>query len=324
MTPAAVHDALRDKTRIKVWEPVLWLVPLAVVALFPGSSFLVNQMAIMALFAISLDLVLGYAGIMSLGHAAFFGMGAFAAGLFAKFVMPEPIAGLVFAMAVGGISAYLCSYTILRGSELTIVMVTLGVSLILFEVGNYMTWLTGGADGLQGVVMAPVLGLFPFTFDGVTAAYYSLVVLAVFLVVYRRIVNSPFGTGLRLIRDNRLRASAIGIDTDKRIKLAYTLAGAIAAAAGAVQTHSMNFASLDAFAFERSADVLLMVVIGGTAWIYGGVVGAVVFIGLHHVLSDLTPQYWTFWVGVFLVLLMRVGRDRLVRPWTWLKGGPHG
>ena len=324
MTPAAVHDALREKTRIKVWEPVLWLVPLAVVALFPGSSFLVNQMAIMALFAISLDLVLGYAGIMSLGHAAFFGMGAFAAGLFAKFVMPEPIAGLVFAMAVGGISAYLCSYTILRGSELTIVMVTLGVSLILFEVGNYMTWLTGGADGLQGVVMAPVLGLFPFTFDGVTAAYYSLVVLAVFLVVYRRIVNSPFGTGLRLIRDNRLRASAIGIDTDKRIKLAYTLAGAIAAAAGAVQTHSMNFASLDAFAFERSADVLLMVVIGGTAWIYGGVVGAVVFIGLHHVLSDLTPQYWTFWVGVFLVLLMRVGRDRLVRPWTWFKGGPHG
>lgn len=324
MTPAAVHDALREKTRIKVWEPVLWLVPLAVVALFPGSSFLVNQMAIMALFAISLDLVLGYAGIMSLGHAAFFGMGAFAAGLFAKFVMPEPIAGLAFAMAVGGISAYLCSYTILRGSELTIVMVTLGVSLILFEVGNYMTWLTGGADGLQGVVMAPVLGLFPFTFDGVTAAYYSLVVLAVFLVVYRRIVNSPFGTGLRLIRDNRLRASAIGIDTDKRIKLAYTLAGAIAAAAGAVQTHSMNFASLDAFAFERSADVLLMVVIGGTAWIYGGVVGAVVFIGLHHVLSDLTPQYWTFWVGVFLVVLMRVGRDRLVRPWTWLKGGPHG
>ena len=324
MTPAAVHDALRDKTRIKVWEPVLWLVPLAVVALFPGSSFLVNQMAIMALFAISLDLVLGYAGIMSLGHAAFFGMGAFAAGLFAKFVMPEPIAGLVFAMAVGSISAYLCSYTILRGSELTIVMVTLGVSLILFEVGNYMTWLTGGADGLQGVVMAPVLGLFPFTFDGVTAAYYSLVVLAVFLVVYRRIVNSPFGTGLRLIRDNRLRASAIGIDTDKRIKLAYTLAGAIAAAAGAVQTHSMNFASLDAFAFERSADVLLMVVIGGTAWIYGGVIGAIVFIGLHHVLSDLTPQYWTFWVGVFLVLLMRVGRDRLIRPWTWFKGGSHG
>jgi len=324
MTPAAVHDALRDKTRIKVWEPVLWLVPLAVVALFPGSSFLVNQMAIMALFAISLDLVLGYAGIMSLGHAAFFGMGAFAAGLFAKFVMPEPIAGLVFAMAVGSISAYLCSYTILRGSELTIVMVTLGVSLILFEVGNYMTWLTGGADGLQGVVMAPVLGLFPFTFDGVTAAYYSLVVLAVFLVVYRRVVNSPFGTGLRLIRDNRLRASAIGIDTDKRIKLAYTLAGAIAAAAGAVQTHSMNFASLDAFAFERSADVLLMVVIGGTAWIYGGVIGAIVFIGLHHVLSDLTPQYWTFWVGVFLVLLMRVGRDRLIRPWTWFKGGSHG
>lgn len=324
MTSATVHEALREKSRVKPWEPVLWLAPLAVVALFPSTSFLVNQMAIMALFAISLDLVLGYAGILSLGHAAFFGVGAFAAGLFAKFVMPEPIVGLVFAMGVGGLVAYICSYTILRGSALTVVMVTLGVSLILLEAGNYMTWLTGGADGLQGVVMAPVLGLFPFTFDGVTAAYYSLVVLALFLIVYRRIVNSPFGTSLRVIRDNRLRAASIGINTDNRIKLAYALAGSIAAAAGAVQTHSMNFTSLDAFAFERSADVLLMVVIGGTAWVYGGVVGAVVFSGLHHVLSDLTPQYWTFWVGLFLVVLMRVGRDRLIRPWTWFKGGHHG
>lgn len=324
MTSASVHDALRDNFRAKPWEPLLWLVPFAVVALFPGMSFLVNQMAIMALFAISLDLVLGYTGIMSLGHAAFFGMGAFAAGLFAKFVMPEPIVGLLFAMGVGAIAAYICSYTILRGSELTIVMVTLGVSLILLEIGNYMTWLTGGADGLQGVAMAPVLGLFPFTFDGVAAAYYSLVVLGVFLLLCRRIVHSPFGTSLRLIRDNRLRAASIGIDTDARIKMVYTLAGAIAAAAGAVQTHSMNFASLEAFSFEKSADVLLMVVIGGTAWVYGGVAGAVVFSGLHHVLSDLTPQYWTFWVGLFLVVLMRVGRDRVVRPWTWFKGGAHG
>lgn len=321
---SVVHNALLQRARIKPWEPVIWLAPFAFVALFPNMAFLVNQMAIMALFAISLDLVLGYAGIMSLGHAAFFGLGAFAAGLFAKFVMPEPIVGLVFAMGVGAISAYICSYTVLRGSALTVVMVTLGVSLILLELGNYMTWLTGGADGLQGVDMAPVLGLFPFTFDGVTAAYYSLVVLAVLLVVYRRIVNSPFGTSLRLIRDNRLRAASIGINTDSRVKLAYTLAGAIAAAAGAVQTHSMNFSSLDAFAFERSADELLMVVIGGTAWIYGGVIGAVVFTGLHHVLSDLTPQFWTFWVGLFLVVLMRVGRDRLVRPWTWFKGGSHG
>jgi len=323
MTPT-IQDVLHEKSRLRYWEPVIWLAPFLVVALFPGKAFLINQMAIMALFAISLDLVLGYAGIMSLGHAAFFGMGAFAAGLFAKFVMPEPIVGLVFSMAVGALTALICSFTILRGSALTVVMVTLGVSLVLLELGNYMTWLTGGADGLQGVDMAPVLGLFPFTFDGITAAYYSLAILVVFLLVVRRIVRSPFGVGLRALRDNRLRASSIGINTDTRLKMVYSLAGAIAAAAGAVQAQSMNFASLEAFGFEKSADVLLMVVIGGTAWVYGGVIGAVVFSGLHHVLSDLTPQYWTFWVGLFLVVLMRVGRDRLVRPWTWFKGGLHG
>ena len=324
MNVTDIQNIFREKHRIKLWEPLLLLAPFIVVALFPGLSFLINQMAIMALFAISLNLVLGYAGIMSLGHAAFFGMGAFAAGLFSKFFLSDPLIGLVFAMSVGALTAYICSYTILRGSDLTIVMVTLGVSLILLELGNYMTWLTGGDDGLQGVEMAPLLGLFPFTFDGVTAAYYALIMLVIFTLLCRRIIHSPFGTSLRLLRDNRLRAASIGIDTDGRIKLVYTLAGAIAAAAGAIQTQSMNFASLDAFAFERSADVLLMVVIGGAGWLYGGIIGAVVFSGMHHVLSDLTPQYWTFWVGLFLVILMRVGRDRLVRPWTWFKGGAHG
>src|SRR5690606_17246050 len=205
------------------------------------------------------------------------------------------------------------SFTILRGSALTVVMVTLGVSLVLLELGNYMTWLTGGADGLQGVDMAPVLGLFPFTFDGITAAYYSLAILVVFLLVVRRIVRSPFGVGLRALRDNRWRASSIGINTDTRLKMVYSLAGAIAAAAGAVQAHSMNFASLEALGFEESAVVLLLVVIGGTACVYGGVIGAVVFRVLHDGLSHLTPPYLTFWVGLFLVVMMRVGRDGLVR-----------
>src|SRR3546814_10568608 len=203
-------------TRTDTLFPYTTLFRSAVLALFPNMSFLINQMAIMALFAISLDLVLGYAGIMSLGHAAFFGIGAFAAGLFAKFVTPEPILGLIFAMAAGGIAAYICSYTILRGSALTVVMVTLGVSLVLLETGNYMTWLTGGADGLQGIIMAPVLGLFPFTFDGVTAAHYFVAILTIFLLVYRRIVSSPFGASLRVIRDNRLSAAAIGVHNDRK------------------------------------------------------------------------------------------------------------
>lgn len=318
-----VRIALLQGSRWKYWEPAVWVLPIAILTLFPSQAFLVNQIAIMALFGISLDLILGYTGIMSLGHAAFFGMGAFAAALFAKFIAPDPLLGLLVALAVCALLGALCSLTIVRGSDLTIVMVTLGVSLTLLEVANNLTWLTGGADGLQGVVMGPVLGLYEFSLDGLTAAYYSLAVLLVFFLLARRLVNSPFGIGLKAIKDNRLRAAAIGIFPESRIIVAYTISAAIAGVAGAVLAQSMSFASLDIFAFERSADVLLMVVIGGIGWLYGGIVGSIVFSVLHHVLSNLTPQYWTFWLGVFLVVLMRVGRDRFVRPWTWFKGGGH-
>ncbi len=314
-----VRHSLLATARWKFWEPLLWVLPLAVLALFPGQAFLLNQMAVMALFGISLDLILGYTGIMSLGHAAFFGLGGFAAALFAKFYNPDPLLGLLVALAVCMVVGFLCSFTIIRGSELTVVMVTLGVSLIFMELANYMTWLTGGADGLQGVMIGPILGIFEFDLYGMTAAYYSLAVLFIFLLLVRRLVNSPFGYGLKAIRDNRLRAAAIGIHTNSRIVAAYTIAAAIAGVAGAVLAQSMAFASLDIFAFERSADVLLMVVIGGIGWLYGGVVGAVVFSGLHHVLSNLTPQYWMFWLGIFLVALMRVGRERFIRPWTWFR-----
>ncbi|MAL00580.1 branched-chain amino acid ABC transporter permease [Neopusillimonas maritima] len=319
-----VQSTLLRNTRFRIWEPFFWVVPFVILALFPGQSFLINQMAIMALYAISLDLILGYTGIMSLGHAAFFGLGAYAAGLFCIHVSPDPIIGLVAGMVVAGIGGLIFSVTVLRGTHLTVVMVTLGVSLILYELANYLTGLTGGADGLQGVDMAPIFGIFQFKFDGITAAYYSLVVLLVFLFICRRLAHSPFGFSLKAIRDNRLRATAIGISAERRIILIYTIAGAIAGVAGAVQAQSMNFASLEVFSFEKSADVLLMVVIGGTAWVYGGFVGAIVFSGLHHILSDITPQYWTFWVGLFLVVLMRVGRDRLLRPWTWFRRETHG
>jgi branched-chain amino acid transport system permease protein len=304
------QSTLLRNTRFRIWEPFFWVVPFVVLALFPSQSFLINQMAIMALYAISLDLILGYTGIMSLGHAAFFGLGAYTAGLFCIYVSPDPILGLFVSMVVAGMGGLIFSVTVLRGTDLTMVMVTLGVSLILYEVANYMTWL--------------ILGVFNFKFDGITAAYYSLVVLLVFLFICRRLVHSPFGFSLKAIRDNRLRAAAIGISAERRIILVYTIAGAIAGVAGAVQAQSMNFASLEVFSFEKSADVLLMVVIGGTAWLYGGFVGAIVFSGLHHILSDITPQYWTFWVGLFLVVLMRVGRERLLRPWTWFARKTHG
>ena len=256
---------------------------------------------------------------MSLGHAAFFGFGAYAAALFAKLVMPDPTVGLVVAIVLSGALGTVASITILRGSDLTRLMVTLGTALLLLELANKLDWLTGGADGLQGVVMAPVLGLFEFDLFGRTAATYSLVVMLVLFLLMRRLVHSPFGATLKAIRDNRLRAMAIGIPVAARLVTIYTVAAGVAGAAGALLAQTTGFASLDVLAFDRSADVLLMLVIGGVGWLYGGVAGAIVFKLLQNWLSAVTPQYWMFWIGLILVILVLVGRDRLFKPSTWFK-----
>ncbi len=302
------------------WKPiewVLWAFALVAPLLLPSHALIINEIAIVALFAVSLDLILGFTGVVSLGHAAFFGMGAYTAGLFAKLVMPDPLVGLAAAVVTATVLGALCSMTIIRGTDLTRLMVTLGVGLILMELANKLSWLTGGADGLQGVVMGPILGKFEFDLYGRTAAWYSISVLLVLFVLSRRIVNSPFGATLKAIRDNRLRAMAIGIPVTQRLAVIYTIAAGMAGAAGALLAQTTGFASLDVFAFDRSADVMLILVIGGTGWLYGGVAGAVVFKLMQDFISAITPQYWTFWIGLFLVVLVMVGRDRLLRPWTW-------
>jgi len=305
--------------RWRWWELVLWAAALASPFLLSRHALIINEIAIVALFALSLDLILGYTGIVSLGHAAFFGMGAYSAALFAKLVMSDPLVGLLVGIATATVLGAVCSATILRGTDLTRLMVTLGVGLILMELANKLDWLTGGADGLQGVVMGPLLGRFEFDLSGQVASVYSLTVLLLLFLLARRLVQSPFGATLKAIRDNRLRAMAIGIPVSQRLAVIYTVAAGAAGAAGALLAQTTGFASLDVFEFHRSADVMLMLVIGGVGWLYGGIAGAVVFKLMQDVLSNITPQYWTFWIGLFLVVLVLVGRERLVRPWTWFK-----
>ncbi|MDB5750312.1 MAG: amino acid/amide transporter rane protein 2, family [Ramlibacter sp.] len=313
--------SLLRNSRIRPWEPVLWILAFLAPVVLPQHAAIVNEVAIVALFAISLDLVLGYTGIVSLGHAAFFGFGGYAAALFAKHLMPDPLLGLAVGIVAGTVLAAAASVTILRGTDLTRLMVTLGVGLIMLELANKLDWLTGGADGLQGVVMGPLLGTFAFDLAGRTAAYYSLTVLFLLFLVARRIARSPLGFTLQAIRDNRLRAMAIGIPVNARLVVVYTIAGAMAGAAGALLTQTTGFASLDLFEFHRSADVMLILVVGGTGWLYGGVAGAIVFKLMQDALSAITPQYWTFWLGLFLVVLVLVGRDRLLKPQSWFKRG---
>ena len=304
-------------SKYKPWEIAVWLLVLALPLVVKQHAPIINEIAIVALFAVSLDLVLGYTGIVSLGHAAFFGMAAYAAALFAKHINPDPLLGLAVGIALATVLGAVCSLTIIRGSDLTRLMVTLGMGLILYELANKLDWLTGGADGLQGVVMGKLLGQFEFDLAGRTAAFYSITVLIILFALVRRLVNSPFGATLKAVRDNRLRAQSIGIPVTQRLAVIYTVAAGVAGAAGALQAQTTGFASLDVFEFIRSADVMLVLVIGGTGWLYGGVAGAVVFKLMQDVISAITPQYWTFWIGLFLVVLALVGRDKLIRPWTW-------
>ena len=316
---SAVGAVLAGSARVRGWEVGLWVAIAASSLAFPKYALLFNEIAILALFALSLDLVLGYAGIVSLGHAAFFGLGAYGAALFAKHLNPDPLLGLAVATALAAAFGALCSLTIVRGTDLTRLMVTLGVAAVVYELANRFDWLTGGADGLQGVVVGPLLGRFEFDLTGRVASAYSLVALLAAFLLARRLVHSPFGWSLQALRDNRLRAGAIGLSVGTRLAVVYTVGAALAGAAGALLAQTSSFASLDVLDFQRSADVLLVLVIGGAGWLYGGLVGAILFKLMHDFLSSVTPQYWTFWIGLILVVLMLVGRERAVRPWTWFR-----
>ncbi len=313
-SPLVSHVAahLARRARWRPYEIAFWLLALATVFLLPGRHLILTEIVILGLFALSLDLILGYAGIISLGHAAFFGFGAYVAGLLAVHgLVTEPVLALLLSGLAAAALGFVSSFLVLRGSDLTRLMVTLGVALILRELANQFAWLTGGADGLQGVIVQPLLGLFAFDIAGHTAYVYSLTVLFVLFVIARLIVSSPFGLSLRSVKANPLRASAIGVPVNARLVAIYTIAAAYAGIAGALLTQVTAFASLDVFSFERSADLLLVLIIGGTGYLYGGLIGAVIFKVMHDYLANLTPQYWPFWIGLVLVLIVLIGRERL-------------
>src|ERR1700723_368660 len=280
-------------------EIAFWCLALACGLLFPSRYLIMAEVLRLALFALSLDLILGYAGIVSLGHAAFFGVGAYGAGLLALHgIVTEPVVALVVAGLVAMVLGFLTSFLVIRGVDLTRLMVTLGIALLLEALGERFSNITGGTDGLQGIEMAPVLGLFTFDMFGKVGFFYALAVCFVLFLRARRIVHSPFGLSLRAIKNNPLRAAAVGVPVNRRLIAVYTLAAFYAGVAGALFTQTTQLASLDVFAFERSADLMLVLVIGGTGYLYGGLIGAVVFRLLQEFFFNLTPQYWQFWIGL--------------------------
>jgi branched-chain amino acid transport system permease protein len=325
----ALTTHLRRRTRWTWREILFWLAIFVAILVFPARAGIFNEILIAALFALSLDLILGIAGVVSLGHAAFLGIGAYSAAILSSEGAADPILGLVIAGVLAAALGLATAPLLLRGSDLTRLMVTMGVALMLGELANRNSWITGGADGLN-VSMAPVLGLFPIGFTGQrNAALYSFAVLFLLFVFARRLAQSPFGLSLSAIRENRLRAGALGVSTPRRIVAIYTISAAYAGVAGALLAQTTQVVSLDLFDFHRSADVMLMLIIGGAGYLYGGIIGAAVFILVKDVVSSATPEYWEFWIGAMLVVLVLVGRERLadhlrrtLRIFIPLKGSP--
>ena len=315
---ADVGHQARQHARWHGSEIAFWILALSCAFLFPTRYLIMTDIVRLALFALSLDLILGYAGIVSLGHAAFFGVGAYSAGLLALHgIVTEPVIALVVAGLVAMAVGFLTSFLVIRGADLTRLMVTLGIALLLEALAERFSNITGGTDGLQGIEMQPILGLFAFDMFGKAGFFYCLAVLFLLFLLARRIVHSPFGLSLRAIRNNPLRAAAIGIPVNRRLIAIYTLAAFYAGIAGALFTQTTALASLDVFSFERSADLMLVLVIGGTGYLYGGLIGAVVFRMLQEVFSTITPQYWQFWIGLVLVVIVLVGRARMHRWALW-------
>ncbi|MDA9543087.1 MULTISPECIES: branched-chain amino acid ABC transporter permease [Bradyrhizobium] len=307
------HHAQR-KARWHYGEIAFWLIVLACGFAFPSRYLIMTDILRLALFAMSLDLILGYAGIVSLGHAAFFGVGAYAAGLLALHgIVKEPVLALIVAGLAAMVLGFATSFLVIRGVDLTRLMVTLGIALLLEALAERFSNITGGTDGLQGIEMQPIFGEIPFDMFGKAGFFYSLAVLFLLFLFARRVVHSPFGLSLRAIKNNPLRAAAIGIPVNRRLVAIYTLAAFYAGIAGALFTQTTAIASLDVFSMERSADLMLVLVIGGTGYLYGGLIGAVIFRLLQELFSTITPQYWQFWIGLVLVVIVLVGRQRLHR-----------
>jgi branched-chain amino acid transport system permease protein len=289
------------------WRPVelaFWLATLLPFLLAPGYLVLASQIAITALFALSLDLILGFAGIVSLGHAAYFGFGSYTAGLIAKWGWGEPVSGLLLAGVAAGLLGYFSSLIIARFRHLALIMITLGLGLLLAEAANSASWLTGGADGLQGVRMWRLLGAFQFDLYGYVAYTYSLAVLFLIFLIARRLTGSPFGLALRGLRENAMRMPAIGATNDRHIRKIYTIAAVIAGIAGGLLAQTSETVSLETLSFQRSADVLVMLILGGTGRLYGGIVGAGIYMVARDQFSGMNPQYWYFWIGILLIAVV--------------------
>ena len=295
--------------RIRWTEWLPWLIALVVFFALPEYLSMGARVLTYILFALSLDLILGYAGIITLGHAAFFGMGAYVTGILsAKLGVTNPLLQLLASAVAAGLLGLITGAVIMRTHGLTQLMLTLAIAAVCLEIANKATEITGGADGLSGVVVAPILGMFKFDLYGKTAYLWCLAVLFACWCLTRRLIYSPFGVSLAGIRENRVRMEAIGAPVYLRLVLVYTFAAVIAGVAGSLLTQTNQFVGLNVLGFEPSGELLVMLILGGVGRLYGAFVGPLVFLVMQDYLAKQFPEYWYFGIGLLLVIVVLFAR----------------
>jgi branched-chain amino acid transport system permease protein len=299
--------------RIRWIEWLPWLIAGVVFFTLPEYLPLGARILIYILFALSLDLILGYGGIITLGHSAFFGVGAYTAGILsAKLGLTDPLLQMLAAAAAAGLLGLATGAVILRTHGLTLLMLTLAITVVCLEAANKATPITGGADGLSGVVVAPILGQFKFDLFGKTAYVYCLLMLFLGWWLVRRVIYSPFGATLTGIRDNSARMYAVGAPVYWRLIVVYTISAMIAGVAGALLTQTNQFVGLNVLGFELAGELLVMLILGGVGRIYGAFIGPVVYLVAQDYLAKQFPEYWYFGIGAILVLVVLFARGGIL------------
>jgi branched-chain amino acid transport system permease protein len=304
---------LAGRDRWRAGEALPWALAVAAFFAFPDSVYVGTQVLILVLFALSLDLVLGYAGIVTLGHAAFFGIGAYAAGgLVVHLGWHEPLSGLLFGGLCAALAGAVSGPLLLRYHGLALLMLTLAMGILLQESGNAWESFTGGYDGMNGITPSPLLGRFDNDLYGYHYYWYALAVLGAVFLLCRRVVHSAFGASLVGIRENAERMPAIGCAMLGRKVAVWTLSAFIAGLAGALFAQSNAYVTLQVFSFARSGAVLIVLVLGGTGRLYGAFLGGTIYYLLENNLAKLSPTLWEFGVGLALLVVVSFGHNGLL------------
>ena len=272
--------------------------------LFPDNLSFLTRVISVGLLVLSLDLVVGYCGIASLGQAALYGAGAYAAGIACLNGVTEPFLLILIGAAAGAATGLLMGAVMLRAHGLPQLVLSIAIVQLLHEAANKLAWLTGGSDGLSGMLPAPLFGLFEFDLWGRAAYLFGLGLLIVTFALLRLLVRSPFGMVCRGLKEDPLRVSALGISAFPVLIRMFAISGAVAGMGGALGAIATQVVGLDSVSFELSANALVMLVLGGLGQLTGALIGTVVFLSVEHVIAAINPFHWMTLVGAILIAIV--------------------